>query len=71
MDDESMAFFTKKLCGPGDEDDDMVQMYKLLCLAYFYLLPKAHKTPWKMHPVLVRGVSTMNEASSKWIHIQL
>ncbi len=42
LDSESTAFFSKKLCGPRDEDE-IVQIPKHLHLPCFYLLPKVHK----------------------------
>jgi hypothetical protein len=69
MDPESIAYFTKKLCGDRNEDG-VIQMPPHLRLPYFYLLPKIHKNPWKTCPV-VSGVSTVNEPLSKWIGIHL
>jgi hypothetical protein len=69
LDSQSRKFFAKKLCGPPNKEDQVLQPGHLQLL-YFYALPKVHKNPWKTRPV-VSGVSTDMEPLSQWIDTQL
>ena len=69
LSEEDRKFFIDSIHG---ERDGLKRMHPKDCLGipYFYAMPKMHKTPWALRPV-VSGVSSVMESLSKWLDVQL
>ena len=69
LSEEDRKFFIDSIHG---KRDGLKRMHpkESLGIPYFYAMPKMHKKPWALRPV-VSGVSSVMESLSKWLDVQL